>query len=267
MKKQNWLKHEEECFEYLVSEYSTGRVSFDIRGGSVSNESDIAVNVDGHPAFYIEAKMPGSQCGQFVLFPDEASGRFVYSLRNRSPKTAAVDAIMLAMDREFDKYKVPSTKELGLDKNLYVNWIVEYYASKGVRYFITRSNGFVIFPIERFGEYFDVSAVYRIKKSGSANPAQRDVEPIRRLLENDGLQYGNLHFYDGKLYVDIGCGRETFKIAGGSVDFFLRKERGGRYVVTKLSNTNNANVIFSISLKRGADVNDIHAFEKELSQY
>ena len=267
MKKQNWLKHEEECFEYLVSEYSTERVSFDIRGGSVSNESDIAVNVDGHPAFYIEAKMPGSQCGQFVLFPDEASGRFVYSLRNRSPKTAAVDAIMLAMDREFDKYKVPSTKELGLDKNLYVNWIVEYYASKGVRYFITRSNGFVIFPIERFGEYFDVSAVYRIKKSGSANPATKYVGIMKRLLEDSGMQYKNLHFEGKKLFVDILDEGSAFKISGGGVDFFFRKDRGNRFVVTKLSKTNNANVIFSISLKRGADVNDIHAFEKELSQY
>ena len=60
------------------------------------------------------------------------------------------------------------------------------------------------------------------------------------------------------------CG-ETFKIAGDGVDFFFRKDRGDRYVITKLSNTNNANVIFSISLKRGADVDDIRAFEKELS--
>ena len=134
MKKQNWLKHEEECFEHLVSKYSTEHVKFGIRGGTVSNESDIVVVVVGTPAFYIEAKMPGSQCGQFVLFPDEASRVFIYSSRNRSPRTATVDAILLAMDKDFDKYKVPSTKELGLDKNLYVNWIVEYYASKGVRF-------------------------------------------------------------------------------------------------------------------------------------
>lgn len=264
MKKQNWLKHEEECFGYLVSEYSSERVAFDIRGGSVSNESDIAVNIDGHPSFYIEAKMPGSQCGQFVLFPDEDSRRFIYSLRNRSPRTASADAIIREMERGFDRYKTPSAKELGLDKELYVNWIVEYYASKGVRYFMTQGDGFVIFPIEKFGKYFDVSAVYRVKKSGSANPVQRDVLQIKRLLENEELRYGNLRFDGRKLYVDIcGCG-ETFRIDGGGVDFFFRKDRDCSYVITKLSNTNNANVIFSISLKRGVDVDDIRAFEKEL---
>jgi hypothetical protein len=65
--------------------------------------------------------------------------------------------------------------------------------------------------------------------------------------------------------VDIVSDSDVFRIAGDGDCFFFRKDRGNRFVVTKLSKTNNANVIFSISLKRGADFDDIRAFENELA--
>lgn len=264
MKKQNWEKHEMECFEYLKCKYASERVCFDMRGGSLSNESDIAVNIDGTPVFYVEAKMPESQCGQFVLFPEEATKKFVYSSRNKSPRTASADAIIREMERNFDRYKEPSAKELGLDKKLYENWIVEYYSSKGVKFIITRNNGFIIFPIEKFGEYFDVTAVYRVKKSGSANPAKKYFEQIREMLEYYKVEYRNLRYDGKKLYVDVCCTEDEFRKSAGDVEFCFKRDSECSFVVTKLSKTNNPNVIFSISLKKGIDADDIRCFENEL---
>lgn len=264
MAKRNWLRHEEECCEYLERKYSSERVVFCMQGGSDSGKSDIAVCIGEDFAFYVEAKMPTSQCGQFVLFPDEINARFLYSPHNRSPRGAAADAIISEMNRNFDKFKIPSTKELGLDRALYVNWIIEHYSSSGVKYFMTKSDDVVIFPIEKFGDYFDVTAVYRVKKSGSSNPGLRYVAMVERLLEERGVRYENLRFEGKKLFVDIFGEASEFKISCDGVEFFFRKGQGDGYAVTKLSKTNNANVIFSISLKRGVDDKDIRLFESEL---
>ena len=266
MKKQNWEKHESECFEYLKSKYSSDRVKFDMRGGSLSSESDIAVVVAGTPVFYIEAKMPESQCGQFVIFPDEVTRTFVYSSRNKSPRTASADAIIREMEKDFDRHRSPSTKELGLDETLYLNWIIEYYSSKGVKFVIVGNDRFIIFPIEKFGEYFDVTAVYRIKKSGSANPAKKYFEQIKGLLEYDKMRYKNLRYEGKKLYVDVCCAEDEFRKSTGDAEFCFKRDSGRRFVITKLSNTNNPNVIFSISLKKGIDPDDICCFENELKK-
>lgn len=266
MKKQNWEKHESECFEYLKSKYSSDRVKFDMRGGSLSSESDIAVVVAGTPVFYIEAKMPKSQCGQFVIFPDEVTRTFFYSSRNKSPRTVSTDAIIREMEKDFDRYKIPSGKELGMDKSLYLNWIVEYYSSKGVKFIITGNGDFIIFPIERFGEYFDVRAAYRPKRSGSGKPAKKYFEQIKKKLEDDKVEYENLRYEGKKLYVDVCCAEDEFRKSTGDAEFCFKRDSGHRFVITKLSNTNNPNVIFSISLKKGVDAGDIRRFENELKK-
>ena len=60
-----------------------------------------------------------------------------------------------------------------MDKSYFYSWIFEFYKEKGVKYFITEkevgnnnmsSDNFIIFPIEHFNRYFDVTAIYRKKK-------------------------------------------------------------------------------------------------------
>ena len=38
------------------------------------------------------------------------------------------------------------------------------------------TSNFIIFPIEHFPTYFDVTALYRCKKSGSSNPSEKTVK-------------------------------------------------------------------------------------------
>ncbi|WP_313018939.1 hypothetical protein [Acetoanaerobium noterae] len=55
--------------------------------------------------FYIEAKMPSAQSGQFVLLPDSDKKEFVFSPRNKSKIDENVQFIIDHMNKNFSKYE------------------------------------------------------------------------------------------------------------------------------------------------------------------
>jgi len=149
-----------------------------------------------------------------------------------------------------------------MDTEIYSNWIKDYYAHKSVKYFITEHKAFIIIPISKFSEYFYFSATYRMKKSGSVDPSTSSQQEIRRILEAKGIQFriGNV----GKAtIVETNNDLEDKQISGSKYNYLFRLEGPNRYKVRQLSNTNNSNVIFSISLKSNQMQQDLIQFDKE----
>lgn len=110
--------------------------------------------------------------------------------------------------------------------------------------------------------YFDIQAKYRVKKSGSRKPAQKDISKIKdKILEE--YPEAVFHEEDKKLYVSkITVGKTKFLI--GKYTYFLSEQSERDYEVRKLSNTNNGNVIFSIQLKQEQNDTDRKEFEEAL---
>lgn len=240
----DWKEFEIFCVNYLNNTYGN---KFAKKGESDSTESDILFT--GKEPFYIEAKMPHSQCGQFVLIPNKAEQKFDYSPRNKSEINLYTLEIIHFMSENFAEYSNLSTKGkiIPLPESVFVNWIKEYYKSKDVRFFITYNDDFIVFPIEHFEHYFSVSCTYRIKKSGSRHLNSKSLPDFKQALDKEGISYTirGLELHSDENIHDK-------RIAGENKDFLI-KEDNGVYQVKILSNTFNANVIFSISLK-----NNIH---------
>lgn len=268
-KMQVWEIHELECVDYLQRRYGKdNRIRFELVGGSDSTQSDIKVYKENVLSFFIEAKMSSAQSGQFVLFSDENQRRFVFSSANKSDCNEYVCDIINELNKNFDKYKQPSSKLLDMDVRLFANWITNHYRTLNVKFVITKNkNKFVIVPIEKFGEYFDIKAIYRVKKSGSANPSKQDCEEIKSLLEENNIKISNLYFEGKYLLVEVlDCIKSKFILKGEKKDFYFRERNLSIYKVTKLSNTFNANVIFSISLKKEQGIDDLILFRRSLDE-
>nr|WP_314740318.1 hypothetical protein [uncultured Haemophilus sp.] len=236
----DWKEFEIFCVNYLNNTYGN---NFEKKGESDSTESDILFT--GKLPFYIEAKMPHSQCGQFVLIPNKMEQKFDYSLKNKSKINSYAQEIMQFMSKNFTEYANLSTKGkiIPLSEAVFVNWIKEYYKNKDVKFFITYSDNFIIFPIERFEYYFNVSCTYRIKKSGSRHLNSKSLPEFKQALDKEGISYTMRGL---ELHSDEDIHNK--RISGKDKDFLI-KEDNGAYQVKILSNTFNANVIFSISLK------------------
>ncbi len=245
----SWRDFEEGCFNYLNEEFGS-YAKFTHKGGSDSTVSDILVETHSGKSFYIEAKQCPAQCRQFVLIPDQSLRAFEYSPRNLNPINKYSRAIMNFMDEHFDEFVLAGTSGIEIDlpnsKSIFSSWIIDSFMSKGVDFIIT--NDFNIVQIEHFAESFDVSATYRVKRSGSSDAGKHNMESLKNYISS--REYTMIDFRtDGdKLFLVLPENLDKKRFTYYENEYmFSRKEDG--YEIRKLSNTHNANVIFSIELK------------------
>ena len=239
----NWKEFEKEAISYLKNEYGD---FFELKGETNSNTSDILFRKE-YNNFFIEVKMPETQCGQFVLIPNREEKKFEYSPKNKTKKNNYTNEIINYMNYNFEKFNISSTSgvDINMDNLTFYNWIIEYYKEKNVKFFITKSDkDYIIFPIENFSCYFEVTAKYRMKKSGSSHLSKLSKNDFEKALKKVNI------FYEFK-GLDIATDEELDgrKICGKNRNYLLRKKEDNLYEVRQLSNTENSNVIFSIKIK------------------
>ena len=255
-----------DAVSHLNSHYTyCGKIKF-VRGDtSDSTKSDIEVIISGRSTFFIEAKDTAAQSGQFVLLPNEQDKKFIFSPRNQSEPNEMTDIIIDYMNHDFERYNEAGTRgeKIEIDNAIFYNWIISHYTKKGAKFFITKKNSFIIAPTYRFPYYFDVSATYRIKKSGSGEPSKKDVDKIEQIIKN---VYANAEFnIDGKkLYTKITNPLSIRDFRLGDYTYRLSEKNSNRYEIRKLSNTYHMNVIFSINVKQEQAIEDLFLFKKEL---
>lgn len=134
----------------------------------------------------MDVKYCPAQCGQFVLLPDSENNIFRYSNRNKSRINIYSQKILNYMNCHFKDFKEVGTKGKDIsmenDSDIFANWIIQIYKDKGVKFFIT--NNYTILPVERFQDYFDISAKYRTKRSGSRNVGKKNVQLVMDYILN-----------------------------------------------------------------------------------
>ena len=258
-------KFETQCYEYLKRNYLTESINFYHEGGMDSTKSDIAVIKNGKTSFYIEIKDNLAQSGQFVLLPNTNNKTFDYSPRNHSPPNKITNIIIEYMNSHFKKFNEAGTsgEKINIDKQVFSNWIINHYLSKNVKYIMSYNNDYVIFPIRKFDEYFDIIANYRIKKSGSREPAKKDIDFIKQCITD--YYYDVIFTFNGrKIYAEINEPITKDRFILGNYTYFLSPYNQNKYEIRKLSNTRNMNVIFSIKLINCQNIEDLKEFEHEL---
>lgn len=257
-----------ECWTYLTNKYGSDLLNFVHHDTSDSTGSDIEVFIKGHSKFFIEAKDSQAQSGQFVLMPDEENRVFIFSSLNKSESNAITDIIIEYMNLNFDKFNNAGTagELINLDSRFFDKWIVGYYKNKGVRFVISKHNNMVILPIEKFSEYFNISATYRIKQSGSGDPAKKDINKLTAILSNRfGVSSRDINIVDKKVLVKINDSIDNNRFCEGKYTYYLSKtEFNNTYRLKRLSNTRNMTVIFSIEIMLDQQPEDLEFFESVL---
>ena len=260
-----WEKNELECCDYLNRKYGFTGTIFESKGGADSTQSDIFVKKN-NKGFFIEAKMKVAQCTQFVLFPNYEKSVFVFSDKNKTKESDSCRKIIDIMNAQFSYFSSSAQlKPLPSDCDsckLYAEWIIECYKAKKTNYIITQNDGeFVILPLEKLLDYFSVSAVYRVKKSGSSDPTPAQMESLISILKK---RYTEVFVKkEEKHYQVYNCPNSMPSITKDGYEYLFRND-GKYYTVRRLSNTYNSNVIFSIKLKKRQEEKDLNQFVDEL---
>lgn len=266
--KKTWKDFENDCYNYLTNTYGTN-CTFEKLGESDSTQTDIKVtNKKG--SFFIEVKEPKAQCGQFVLFPDIENKQFNFSNSNKSLENEHTSVIINHINNDFDMFKNAGTKGTNLDinQNTIDNWVIDYYINKSVEFFMTKTknNDYLLIPTNELNDYFNITAKYRTKKSGSSSAPQNTHDEIIQTLQQE-YSITNTKIIDKKLYVFGGedLNKTKFKIPSKLTDkFYLSAKDNNKLEVKKLSLNANMNVIFSISLKNNITINNTK-FENKIN--
>ncbi|MBO5869085.1 MAG: hypothetical protein J6Q54_09265 [Oscillospiraceae bacterium] len=246
---EHWLTFEEECTNYLNQKFGE-QAKFCHLGGGDANTSDICVTTNTGRKFYIEVKLTPAHCGQFVLLPNVADGRFVFSEGNKTGVTAQVQRIIDHMNADFEAYKEAGTKGRTIDLNddgkTFYEWIISMYRHKGTEFFIT--NDYTILQINDFAKHFDVTATYRVKRSGSSNVGKRKIPAVTQEIKDRGYLVDRFETKGGKLFVYASDNIHNVRFVFEGFEYMFSL-RSNKYEVRRLSNTFNANVIFAIVKK------------------
>ena len=243
-----WEQFEIDCTRFLMEQFGE-YATFIHQGRSDSTVPDIKVTTKKNKQFYIEAKHSPAQCGQFVLLPNVETRKFEYSRLNLTEINEFSQVIINHMNNNFEEFKEAGTagKNIEFDncQNVFNNWIIKTYKDKGVKFFITNNN--VILPIEDFAEYFNVTAKYRIKRSGSSSVGSGNIDKVTEYLKST---FSNIELKTtcDKIFIYTNDNLHNQRFIIGRNEFMISK-RENNFEVRKLSNTFNANVIFSIELK------------------
>lgn len=244
-----WEEFELECTDYLNKQFGA-YARFIHYGGSDSTVPDILVETKSGRTFFIDAKHSPAQCGQFVLLPNIETSSFEYSQQNATPINAYVSMIMDYMNDSFDEYREAGTAGKDIDmpnsEEIFSEWVIDMYAAKGARYFIT--NGFVLFPIERFRRYFDITSKYRIKRSGSGDVGRSRMGIVLDYIDSHDYFINGTRVDGDKLFVSSSRNLHNQRFILGAYEYMFSL-RDREYEIRKLSNTYNANVIFTITKK------------------
>ena len=244
-----WEEFEIQCTEHLNNRFGA-YAKFLHQGGADSTVPDILVKTNKGNSFYIDAKHSPAQCGQFVLLPDLETGTFEYSRLNVNRINRYAQMIMDYMNDDFDAFREAGTVGKDIDmpngSDIFANWIIQAYKDKGTDFFIT--NNFTILPIEHISDYFDITAKYRIKRSGSGNVGKSRLKPVMDYISTHNYVITDSRIVEDKLFVisPQQLHDHRFILCGIEYMFSLRENE---YELRKLSNTYNANVIFSIKHK------------------
>lgn len=258
-----WQDFEIECANFLNATYGT-KAKFINQGGSNSRLPDIIAETVKGLSFGMEAKYTPAQCGQFVLFPNILTRTFDYSHSNYTSQNSYTQKIINHMNQYFNEYQESGTKgkEIIFEncQQIFSNWVIAYYKNKNTKYFIT--NNFIIFPVEQFHKYFNITATYRVKRSGSSSVSKSNLKVIANYI-NLNFDVSSIMTEGTKLFVTANKNIHDTRFVYGKYEYMF-SIRDDKYEIRKLSNTFNANVIFSINLKSSQIQEDLDMFEIDL---
>ena len=247
----SWKDFEKNVYEYLVKNIQYPKIHIVHQGNSDSTVSDIHFYCGEKKIFTIECKENESQASQFVVKNNIKNKKFENSEKNKFTDEFS-DQIINHMNDHYDHYSKVNengniSNELLCSKKLMYSRVVSQIKSKAL--FIASSHNLNYFsenkplllvPVEEIENYFDISGIYRTKISGTRELPQKNYTYFEEKYK--------IRIIKNKIYLDDSNNQIDANKEEGF--FFSKKNENGLREIRKKSTTSNANIIFSLSLRK-----------------
>ncbi len=261
---QKWEIFQDEATDFLNNYFNA---DFAMEGGFDSTTSHITVRKSNHLITTIEAKFGPTQAGQIVLEP--LDGKFVFCDKSKNYSNSYTQEIIKYLNSNYSLFAGTNTASIhvNISDSILFNWVKTIYKDKDVEWIIS-SNKFnkltlkdlLLIPINEIENHFDISLVFRRKKTGDTQIPGKDIIDFKDQLDLITKDY-KIKKTDNKYLLTTNSRLSDFNI--GTKYLVSMTNVDCQYYIKKKDIYTNPNVMFQLNLKdnvefKGALFKEIH---------
>lgn len=247
---QKWEIFQDEATNFLDNYFNA---DFTMEGGFDATTSHITVRKSNHLIATIEAKFGPTQAGQIVL--DSFNGKFTFSDKSKNYSNSYTQEIIKYLNSNYSLFAGSNTASIhvNISDSILFNWVKTIYADKDVEWIISSNNfnnltlkDLLFIPINEIENYFDISLVFRRKKTGNTHIPGKDIIDFKDQLDLITKDY-QIKKTDDKYLLTTNSRLSDFNI--GSKYLVSMTNVDCQYYIKKKDINTNPNVMFQLNLK------------------
>ncbi len=248
---QKWEVFQDEAVDFLSNYFN---INFAMEGGYDATTSEITVRNEDEVITTIEAKFCPAQAGQIILLSDGSKFTFSDKSKNNSNKyTQEILEYLNANYSEFQGTNSASIPVTNISYSTLFNWVKSVYSEKNVEWIIASQkfnmitvDDLLFIPLNEIESYFDISIVFRRKKSGNTHIPSKDLIDFGNELDLITEDY-TIKRTNTKYLLTLNERVSNFNIGTKYLLSMTNKEC--QYYIKKKDINTNPNIMFKLKLK------------------
>ncbi len=251
---QKWEIFQDEATDFLNNYFNA---NFSMEGGFDATTSHITVRKSNQVITTIEAKFGSTQAGQIVLISD--GNKFSFCDKSKNYSNSYTQEIIKYLNSNYSSFAGVNTASIHVDigDNTLFNWVKKIYSEKNVKWIIS-SNKFnkltlkdlLFVPINEIENYFDISLVFRRKKTGNTQIPGKDIIDFKEQLDLITQDY-QIKKTNNKYLLTTNSRLSDFNI--GSRYLVSMTNVDCQYYIKKKDINTNPNIMFQLNLKENTE--------------
>lgn len=251
---QKWEIFQDEATDFLNNYFNA---KFTMEGGFDASTSHITVRKSNQTITNIEAKFGSTQAGQIILSVED--DRFSFCDKSKHEENLYTQKIIKYLNSNYSLYKGSNTATIHVDieEEVLFNWVKTIYTNKNTQWIISSnkfknlsSDDLLFVPIDEIEKYFDISLVFRRKKTGNAHIQGKDIIDFKEQLDLVNKNY-KVKKTDNKYLLTTKSRLSHFNI--GSKYLVSMTNVDCQYFIKKKDMNTNPNIMFQVNLKNNIE--------------
>ena len=247
---QKWEIFQDEATNFLDNYFNA---DFTMEGGFDATTSHITVRKSNHLITTIEAKFGPTQAGQIVL--DFFDNKFTFCDKSKNESNKYTREIIKYLNSNYSLFAGTNTASIhvNISDSILFNWVKTIYADKDVEWIISSNNfnnltlkDLLFIPINEIENYFDISLVFRRKKTGNTHIPGKDIIDFKDQLDLITKDY-KIKKTNNKYLLTTNSRLSDFNI--GTKYLVSMTNVDCQYYIKKKDINTNPNVMFQLNLK------------------
>jgi hypothetical protein len=247
---QKWEIFQNEATEFLSNYFN---IHCSMEGGFDATTSEITARNTDKVITTIEAKFCPAQAGQIILLSD--GSKFSFSDKSKNNSNSYTHDIIRYLNSNYSSFlgTNSATIPVNIDDHTLFNWVKTVYQEKNVEWIIASSkfndltqDDLLLVPLNEMEKYFDISIVFRRKKSGNTHIPGKELIDFEYELDLITEDY-KIKRTNNKYLLTLDSRISNFNIGTKYLLSMTNKEC--QYYIKKKDVNTNPNIMFKLNLK------------------